>query len=205
MLFAYQYLCIFQLSSKNVQHRNVCCRFVATIHRFDCTGCCAPVFYQTASSAGPCSHPGLLTPPGPSVYMSCMSQNFRLFHVSNLSVRNFRIFLLMYPGSVSVSGAVSLSCRPVSPPSRPVFAGDSPPICSALVSTYLWLPSATRLAPPPLLLADAQLDSSATRRRQSAVLRLGCSEIAVMSRRCRGGGGRCSVGSSFGAVGTRRH
>ena len=28
-----------------------------------------------------------------------MSQNFRLFHVSNLSVRNFRIFLLMYPGS----------------------------------------------------------------------------------------------------------
>ena len=32
----------------------------------------------------------------PAVYMSCMSQNFRLFHVSNLSVRNFRIFLLMY-------------------------------------------------------------------------------------------------------------
>ena len=36
---------------------------------------------------------------GPAVYMSCMSQNFRLFHVSNLSVRNFRIFLLMYTGS----------------------------------------------------------------------------------------------------------
>ena len=36
----------------------------------------------------------------PAVYMSCMSQNFRLFHVSNLSVRNFRIFLLMYPGSM---------------------------------------------------------------------------------------------------------
>ena len=34
--------------------------------------------------------------------MSCMSQNFRLFHVSNLSVRNFRIFLLMYPGSLMV-------------------------------------------------------------------------------------------------------
>ena len=32
--------------------------------------------------------------------MSCMSQNFRLFHVSNLSVRNYRIFLLMYTGSV---------------------------------------------------------------------------------------------------------
>ena len=37
----------------------------------------------------------------PAVYMSCMSQNFRLFHVSNLSVRNFRIFLLMYTGSPS--------------------------------------------------------------------------------------------------------
>ena len=36
----------------------------------------------------------------PAVYMSCMSQSFRLFHVSNLSVRNFRIFLLMYPGPV---------------------------------------------------------------------------------------------------------
>ena len=32
--------------------------------------------------------------------MSCMSQNFRLFHVSNLSVRNFRIFLLIYTGSL---------------------------------------------------------------------------------------------------------
>ena len=39
----------------------------------------------------------------PAVYMSCMSQNFRLFHVSNLSVRNFRIFLLMYPGSLTVA------------------------------------------------------------------------------------------------------
>ena len=36
----------------------------------------------------------------PAVYMSCMSRNFPLFHVSNLSVRNFRIFLLMYTGSV---------------------------------------------------------------------------------------------------------
>ena len=32
----------------------------------------------------------------PAVYMSCMSKNFRLFHASNLSDRNFRIFLLMY-------------------------------------------------------------------------------------------------------------
>ena len=30
--------------------------------------------------------------------MSCMSQNFRLLHVSNLSVRSFPICLLMYPG-----------------------------------------------------------------------------------------------------------
>ena len=33
--------------------------------------------------------------------MSCMSQNFRLLNVSTLSVRNFRIFLPMYPGSMS--------------------------------------------------------------------------------------------------------
>ena len=38
----------------------------------------------------------------PAVYMSCMSQNFRLFHVSNLSVRNFPIFLLMYTGSIGL-------------------------------------------------------------------------------------------------------
>ena len=38
----------------------------------------------------------------PAVYMSCMSPNFRLFHVSNLSVRNFRIFLLMYTGSAGL-------------------------------------------------------------------------------------------------------
>ena len=37
--------------------------------------------------------------------MSCMSQNFRLFHVSNLSVRNFRIFLLMYTGSLILLGS----------------------------------------------------------------------------------------------------
>ena len=42
----------------------------------------------------------------PAVYMSCMSQNFRLFHVSNLSVRNFRIVLLMYTGSLYCLPAV---------------------------------------------------------------------------------------------------
>ena len=56
----------------------------------------------------------------PAVYMSHVSQNFRLFHVSNLSVLNFRIFLLMYPGS-SVAGG-----RPAAP--------DRPPmqVCSML-------------------------------------------------------------------------
>ena len=43
----------------------------------------------------------------PAVYMSCMSQNFRLFHVSNLSVRNFRICLLMYTGSLSLRRLLS--------------------------------------------------------------------------------------------------
>ena len=47
----------------------------------------------------PVIDPGYMSRKIPAVYMSCMSQNFRLFHVSNLSVRNFRIFLLMYPGS----------------------------------------------------------------------------------------------------------
>ena len=32
-----------------------------------------------------------------------MSQNFRLLHVSNLSIRNFRIFSLMYPGSLNAA------------------------------------------------------------------------------------------------------
>ena len=50
----------------------------------------------------------------PAVYMSCMSQNFRLFHVSNLS--NFRIFPLMYPGSVSAAVAPSTARRMTSSP-----------------------------------------------------------------------------------------
>ena len=41
-----------------------------------------------------------------AVYMTCMSQNFRLFHVSNLSVVNFRIFALMYPGWVMGAAAL---------------------------------------------------------------------------------------------------
>ena len=33
--------------------------------------------------------------------LSCMIQNFHLLHVSNLSVRNCRFFLFMYPGSLT--------------------------------------------------------------------------------------------------------
>ena len=36
----------------------------------------------------------------PAVYTTYTSQNFRLFHVSKLSVLNFRISLLMYPWSL---------------------------------------------------------------------------------------------------------
>ena len=46
----------------------------------------------------------------PAVYMSRMSQNFRLFQVSNLSVRNFRIFLLMY--TESLTAADGAACQP---------------------------------------------------------------------------------------------
>ena len=52
----------------------------------------------------------------PAVYMSCTSQNFRLFHVSNLSVRNFRIFLLMYTGSLSPLRRINRPSQPVSGP-----------------------------------------------------------------------------------------
>ena len=64
-----------------------------------------------------------------AVHMSCMSQNFRLFHLSNLSVRNFRIFLLMYTGSMTSfrvwckSGLGS--CRPV--PARRMHGVCLPP------------------------------------------------------------------------------
>ena len=51
--------------------------------------------------------------------MSYMSQNFRLFHVSNLSVRNFRIFLLMYTGSLvtgrPAAAALAWPDAPLSP------------------------------------------------------------------------------------------
>ena len=37
------------------------------------------------------------------VHMTNVNQNFCLLHVSNLSVLNFRICLLMYPGLYGVS------------------------------------------------------------------------------------------------------
>ena len=52
----------------------------------------------------------------PAVYMSYMSQYFRLFLVSNLYVLNLRIFLLMYPGSspaADATPALSSTCLAV--------------------------------------------------------------------------------------------
>ena len=80
----------------------------------------------------------------PAVYMSYMSQNFRLFHVSNLSVRNFRIFLLMYPGSLTKCAACAL-CTGVTGPltllrqqretdPRGCFAG----ICHILLHVFVY-------------------------------------------------------------------
>ena len=76
----------------------------------------------------------------PAVYMCCMSQNFRLFHVSNLSARNFRLFLLMYPGSAvtrQLQGRVSLSSPTAPAIKRP----------SALDNT--WLPQSGEVVASP--------------------------------------------------------
>ena len=60
----------------------------------------------------------------PAVYMSYTSQNFRLFHVSNLFARNFLFFLHMYPRSLSQvvclsvclsSTSVAVACVGVGP------------------------------------------------------------------------------------------
>ena len=53
-----------------------------------------------------------------------MSQNFRLSHVSNLSVRNFRIFLLMYPARLSRSGYISM--QPTGRSRPPAAISDIP-------------------------------------------------------------------------------
>ena len=51
---------------------------------------------------------------GPAVYMSCMSQNCRLFHVSNLSVRNFEFFCWCIRGHcVLFQVSVRPACRDV--------------------------------------------------------------------------------------------
>ena len=48
----------------------------------------------------------------PAVYVSCMRQNYRLFHILNLSVRNFPIFLLMSPGSLRrTAGRAGHGCQ----------------------------------------------------------------------------------------------
>ena len=53
-----------------------------------------------------------------------MSQNFRLFHVSNLSVRNFRIVLLMYTGTVPWGGGA-----------RPTRVCEGPAAVEAMASS----------------------------------------------------------------------
>ena len=68
----------------------------------------------------------------PAVYMSYTSQNFRLFHVSNLSVRNFRIFLLMYPGSMT-----------------PRYAADSPTALRANRERRSRSTAGAEIWPPP--------------------------------------------------------
>ena len=82
----------------------------------------ATSFSNLGGGGGGVDHPGFQkcrgqdpppppTPPSATplvaraVYMSYMSQNFRLFIASNLSVLNFIIFLLMYPGSLSGTSA----------------------------------------------------------------------------------------------------
>ena len=47
----------------------------------------------------------------PAVYMSCMSQNFCMFHVSNLHVLKFRFFLPMYPWTEERAGTIGLGGR----------------------------------------------------------------------------------------------
>ena len=78
----------------------------------------------------------------PAVYMSCMSQSFRLFHVSNLSVRNFRIFLLMYTGSLSPwvwRGGPRLRAESAPSPTDRVGAARTDLPCSTLP---LWINAA---------------------------------------------------------------
>ena len=66
--------------------------------------------------------------------MSCMSQNFRLFHVSNLSVRNFRIFLLMYTGSLDIASTTAPE-MPIHAPIQPVAkAIQSPNLAKQVIS-----------------------------------------------------------------------
>ena len=114
----------------------------------------------------------------PAVYVSFMSQNFRLFHVSNLSVRNFLISLLMCPGSLCLSPSSPSSslrlrrcrrCRRVRwdgethPPAEPAAlcrcvpspklissAGDAPSVRAEWLSELdMGCRRPRRMAPPP--------------------------------------------------------
>ena len=53
--------------------------------------------------------------------MSWPSKDFRLFHVSNVSVLNFLIFLLMYPGSEYITSSSQSSAHGAAPAPRPAY------------------------------------------------------------------------------------
>ena len=115
----------------------------------------------------------------PVVYMSCMSQNFRLFHASNLSVRNFRIFLLMYTGSLSnllqlTQTTLGFGFDPYLPMERPwssetsfhrTVPCDRVPIASSALHPC-YPPGPLPPPPPPPPLWPARWDASS-----SAILR----------------------------------
>ena len=68
-----------------------------------------------------------------------MSKNFRLFHVSNLSVRNFQIFLLMYTGSLIVTPRPASSFGLVASPPSPVQSHlPSSPAPVQLQQWHVW-------------------------------------------------------------------
>ena len=78
-----------------------------------------------------------------AVYISYMSQNVRLLQVSNLSVQNFRSFLLMWPGKEralggihrrAVAGESRHRCIPIHTHSR---RQNGP--CRSLDASEIWL------------------------------------------------------------------
>ena len=91
-------------------------------------------FHQLARPAGKVDRTGHEQSTGwfPAVCMTYMSKNFTLFHVSNLSARNFRICLLMCPGlmcrlwrcsdtTAAVLTSLAAAAAVLTPPPPPLF------------------------------------------------------------------------------------